>query len=151
MIRPVATMGKRGENPATAAPVSAKVQAMVDKALQQYGKKDTPDGGATNPRPLATPARPPIKTPMTETPPADPAMNAAPGPSPMSTGSTPLKSPDAKRHRSTSSLSLTASELPRLPSFSESSANPRHSDSSTTISLNQYMAELSLNKGQISR
>ncbi|CAE7657055.1 unnamed protein product [Symbiodinium sp. CCMP2592] len=156
--------------------------AMVDKALQQHGKKDKPDGSASDPRPLATPARPPIKTPVIETPPAAPAAPGpspmstesiktpaaaptAPGPSPMSTGSikTPaaapaapgpspmstgnIKSPDAKRHRSVSSLSLTASEVPRLPSFSESSTKPRHSDSSTTISLNQYMAELSLDKG----
>ncbi|CAE7195756.1 unnamed protein product, partial [Symbiodinium sp. CCMP2456] len=122
--------------------------AMVEKAMQQHGKnKDKPDGGASKPRLLATPARPPINTPMIETPPAAPAKNATPGPSPMSTGSTPLKSPDAKRHRSTSSLSLTATEVPRLPSFSEASSKPRHSDSSTTISLAEYMGELNLNKG----
>ena len=75
-------MGKRGDTAAAAAPVSAKVQAMVQKALQQHGKnKDKPDSGASNPRPLATPARPPINTPMIETPPAAPEKTAMPGPS----------------------------------------------------------------------
>ncbi|CAE7308184.1 unnamed protein product, partial [Symbiodinium microadriaticum] len=76
----LATMGKRGDTAAAAAPVSAKVQAMVQKALQQHGKnKDKPDSGASNPRPLATPARPPINTPMIETPPAAPEKTAMPG------------------------------------------------------------------------
>ena len=139
-------MGKRGDS--SPAPVSARVQAIVDRAKQQHGKqKETP---RPNPRPQATPARAASpSTNMLTTPPAA-ATKAVPSPSPMSTGSTPLKSPDNKRHRSVSSLSLTTpTEVPSLPSFSASCANkPRHSDSSTTISLQQYMAGMTLDKGQ---
>ena len=138
-------MGKRGEG--SPVPVSARVQAIVDRAKQNHGnQKETP---RPNPRPQATPARaasPSSKALLMTTPP-----KPMPAASPMSTSSTPLKSPDTKRHRSASSLSLTStpSEVPSLPSFTASSANrPRHTDSSTTISLQQYMAEMTLDKGQ---
>ncbi|CAE7815167.1 unnamed protein product [Symbiodinium sp. CCMP2456] len=134
-------MGKRGDSGAGAPPtaVSAKVQAMVDRAMHLHGKT-VPQASV---RPQATPARA-VNTPTVETPEAAPKATepsmSVPGPSPMSTHSTPLKSPDAKRHRSASGLSSdgAASTVPSLPSFSGSaSSKPKHSDSSTTIRLSQ--------------
>ena len=114
-------------------------------------------GPKAPPRPQATPARaastpaPEPKTPE-QAPNSTPSSRPPPAPSPMSTSSTPLKSPDAKRLRGASTTSLGLSEVPSLPSFSGSgSSKPKHSDSSTTISLNQYMAEMNLGKGQTFR
>ena len=150
-------MGKRADSGAGAPPtaVSAKVQAMVDRAMQLHGKATGNPVPKASVRPQATPARA-GKMPTVETPEAAPKATepSMPGPSPMSTQSTPLKSPDAKRHRSASDLSLdgTASTVPSLPSFSGSgSSKPKHSDSSTTISLQRYMEELTLDRGHIYR
>ena len=128
---------------------------MVDRAMQVHGKAKVNAAPKAPPRPQATPARAANGANLEKkmvTPEAGPTASPPPGPSPMSASSTPLKSPDAKRHRADSTTSLGLSEVPSLPSFSGSGASrPRHSDSSTTISLNQYMAEMNLGKGQTSR
>ncbi|CAE7208862.1 unnamed protein product [Symbiodinium sp. CCMP2592] len=121
-------MGKRGDS--APAPVSARVQALVDHAKQHFGKaKGAP---VPNARPQATPARavtPPPKPSQIATPPA-PTLKQH---SPMSTSSTPLKSPDAKRYRSASSLSSTPSEASQIfcgvPCLVKSTEKPAEAES----------------------
>ena len=124
--------------------VSDKTLAVIQRARACHNKP------APSLKPLATPARsltpPPVAEGSVHMPAASPATPAqTPGQSqttPMSTQtalSTPLKSPNLKRHKS--ECSLAASEVPSLPSFKTAvgpTTNPHHSDSATTLSLTDY-------------
>ena len=132
--------------------VSDKTLAVIQQARACYNKP------APSPKPQATPARSATPPPAAEAnldvpapPPATPAQpNQVTPMSVQTSASTPLKSPEVKRRKSDSSLS--ASEVPSLPSFKttvETTTNPRHSDSATTLSLTEYYLNKMKLSGQI--
>ena len=137
-------MRKRPE--ASKPQISDKTLAIIQQARACHHKPA--------PKPMATPARSATPLPVAEGTVEAPSTPAQlPGESqaatPMSTqtvGSSPVKSPEVKRLKSECSLS--ASEVPSLPSFKESvePAALHHSDSATTLSLTEYY----MNKMRIS-
>ncbi|CAE7373311.1 unnamed protein product [Symbiodinium sp. CCMP2592] len=144
-------MGKRGSG-SKPAPVSPALQALVDRAKHLHAKPTKPaaETARTN-GPIATPARSKVKVPemKDEEPPAAPMDVDAPAaanskPSPMSTASTPHKSPDLKRMKPCVSSESLPSSVPSLLSFSGSSRKPHHSDSATTLSLTGYFDNMKL-------
>ena len=152
-------MGKR----AVARPdISGRLLDMVKEAQATVGK--TPKHAEVSAsRPQASPARvrepclklqdgPEAAAPAAGEAPlaATPMQNVASGPAtpaPMSIQSTPVKSPEVKRLRSESSLSVSTEptpSLPSLPSFSGKSDRLHGLDSQTTLDMAEYFSQLRL-------
>ena len=135
-------MGKRAD--AAKPVVSEKTLAVIEQARARQKKVSTASA-----KPVATPTRASTPPPSTGGVPSTPVPSIPSKPqasgqaTPMSTQtalSTPVKSPDLKRHRSACSLGSSGSEVPSLPSFKsvEPIECPHHSDSATTLSLTEY-------------
>ena len=121
----IPNMGKRGD----ARPdVSDKILDQVAAARAALGKaRPQPK------RPQATPARSTTSGPTTLDAPATSASQA----SPMSTKSTPLRSPDLKRLKSVDTEGSFQS-IPSLPSYLTTKSGSGHNpDSSSTLGLSQ--------------
>ena len=138
-------MGKRGAGPKPPVAVSPQLQALVDRAKHLHAKPLKPAAETARTKgPIATPARSKASVPEVkdeaQAAPMDVDIPAASNckPSPMSTTSTPHKSPELKRMKPCASSESLLSSVPSLPSFSASSRKPHHSDSATTLSLGGY-------------
>ena len=135
-------MGKRAESRPE---ISDRLVAMVQDAKASLG---TAKNGEASVRPQASPARlrkapeTTIATPAPEQKPT-PAQST---PGPMSMQSTPVKSPDLKKLKSTIS-ETSSSQLPSLPSFSsksDASTKLHGLDSQTTLDMAEYFSQMRL-------
>ena len=135
-------MGKRHE--AAKPAVSGKTWSIIEQARARCNKP----APSPSPKPVATPTRSETRVPgVAATEPSTPANPPARCQvTPMSTLTTPVKSPDLKRLKA---ASPSTSEVPSLPSFksAESNEHPRHSDSATTLSLTEYYMNKMNTKG----
>ena len=155
-------MGKRGE----ARPqIGARVQDILAKVHAQHGRAPPPAFvSAPVAKPLPSPARAETPPPTLVGAPASPSEKPlSPAPTkvvqptstPMSTSSTPIKSPDLKRLRSKDSDTSETKSLPPLPSPGSTTTDPspdhdlRHADTATTLSLQGYMAQLAISGPEV--
>ena len=136
--------GKRADKRAESRPeISDRLMDMVKDAKASLGTAK-PTEASEHVRPQASPARL-RKAPQTivEQPKQTPAQST---PGPASMQSTPVKSPDLKKLKSTIS-ETSSSQLPSLPSFSsksDASTKLHGLDSQTMLDMADYFSQMRL-------
>ena len=130
-------MGRREKDAPAAVP--KEMRDLVKETLQNYQGQQQ-----AAPRQIATPVRSGSVPPVVKTPDAKTVATPIP---PLST---PIPEPEQKKskldYRESKDSLISQDSMPKLPSFSSSSAGPpRHIDTQSTIDLN--LDALDLNRG----